>query len=284
MSDRKVALRVLNLGAGVQSSTLAMMYQLGELGPLPDVAIFADTGWEPKKVYTWLEHLEGNLTRIPVHRVKAKTPNRASGLGLRHDMLVGATTKASFNALPLYTESRNGGGQLARVCTKEYKIEPIERHIRELLGVKRVPRGVAVEQLFGISLDEKYRAKPSPVSWVVRRWPLIFERPMTRADCLEWWKAHNYPTPPRSACIGCPYHSDYEWRDMKLNRPEEWADAVEFDKIIRAGVRGTKEKCYLHSDLKPLGEVDLSTPEDHGQLRLFDASWFPGCEDGMCGF
>lgn len=282
MTDRKVALRVLNLGAGVQSSTLAMMYQLGELEPIPDVAIFADTGWEPKKVYTWLEHLEGNLTRIPVHRVKAKPP-RSLHDGLREDMIA-SVFGGRFSGVPLYTESPGGGGQLRRLCTSNYKIEPIERHIRELLGVKRVPRGVAVEQLFGISLDEKYRAKPSPVSWVVRRWPLIFERPMTRADCLEWWKAHNYQTPPRSACIGCPYHSDYEWRDMKLNRPEEWADAVEFDRAIRGGVRGTREKCYLHSSLMPLEDVDLSTPEDLGQLRLFDASWFPGCEDGMCGF
>lgn len=42
-----------------------------------------------------------------------------------------------------------------------------------------------------------------------------------------------YPMPPRSACIGCPFHSDHEWRDMRDNRPEEWADAMKFDRALR---------------------------------------------------
>ena len=49
-----IKLRVLSLGAGVQSTTLALMAAHGEIGPMPDCAIFADTGWEPKAVY---EHL-----------------------------------------------------------------------------------------------------------------------------------------------------------------------------------------------------------------------------------
>lgn len=65
------ALRVLSLGAGVQSTTLALLAVEGVL-PTPDAAIFADTGWEPKAVY---EHL-ARLTRvldaagIPTHRVR----------------------------------------------------------------------------------------------------------------------------------------------------------------------------------------------------------------------
>lgn len=49
-----IRLRILSLGAGVQSTTLALMAAHGEIGPMPDCAIFADTGWEPKAVY---EHL-----------------------------------------------------------------------------------------------------------------------------------------------------------------------------------------------------------------------------------
>ena len=43
--------RVLSLGAGVQSSTLAFLYQNGVLKPAPHFAIFADTQTEPKAVY-----------------------------------------------------------------------------------------------------------------------------------------------------------------------------------------------------------------------------------------
>ena len=39
-----IRLRVLSLGAGVQSTTLALMAAHGEIGPMPDCAIFADTG------------------------------------------------------------------------------------------------------------------------------------------------------------------------------------------------------------------------------------------------
>ncbi|MBF9664240.1 hypothetical protein IAI33_11380, partial [Streptococcus pseudopneumoniae] len=47
-------LTILSLGAGVQSSTLALMAAAGEITPMPDIAIFADTGWESAVVYKWL--------------------------------------------------------------------------------------------------------------------------------------------------------------------------------------------------------------------------------------
>jgi hypothetical protein len=54
---------------------------------------------------------------------------------------------------------------------------------------------------------------------------------------------------------------------MRLHRPEEWAEAVAFDREIRhlPGVRG---ECYLHRSCVPLDEVDLRTPEEKGQLAL----------------
>lgn len=64
-------LRVLSLGAGVQSSTLLLMSELGEL-PRLDAAIFADTGAEPSYVYAWLEWLMAQVT-IPVYRVATGT-------------------------------------------------------------------------------------------------------------------------------------------------------------------------------------------------------------------
>ena len=42
----KTKLRILSLGAGVQSSTLALMIEKGEI-PMVDAAIFADTMGEP---------------------------------------------------------------------------------------------------------------------------------------------------------------------------------------------------------------------------------------------
>ncbi len=41
---------VLSLGAGVQSTCMALMAAKGEITPMPDYAIFADTA-EPRHVY-----------------------------------------------------------------------------------------------------------------------------------------------------------------------------------------------------------------------------------------
>ena len=55
------SLRVISLGAGVQSTALALIAAHGEIGPMPDCAIFADTQWEPQIIYdhlNWLEKLQ----------------------------------------------------------------------------------------------------------------------------------------------------------------------------------------------------------------------------------
>jgi len=270
-------LRVLNLGAGVQSSTLALMIKHGEIENPPTHAIFADTGWEPPEVYHWLLWLERVGLPFPVHRVKA-IPPRSIHSNLKLDAL--ASIKGTrFASMPLFTESNGGCGQLKRQCTANYKIEPIEKFIRsQLLRVMRVGKDVTVEQLFGISADEIYRVKESRVPWVKRRWPLVFEKRMTRQDCLRWMEDYCYPRPPRSSCIGCPYHSDAEWKRMRDECPADWQEAIDFDRAIRKGVRGSREKCFLHSSLRPLAEVDLRSDEDCGQLLLFTDE----CE-GMCG-
>ena len=63
-------IHILSLGAGVQSSTLALMAACGEVTPMPLAAIFADTQAEPDSVYRWLDWLEKQLP-FPVHRVTA---------------------------------------------------------------------------------------------------------------------------------------------------------------------------------------------------------------------
>ena len=72
-------LRVLSLGAGVQSSTLALMIHKGEI-PMVDCAIFADTQAEPPKVYEWLKFIKETVN-YPVHIVSQRNSPRGQGLG-----------------------------------------------------------------------------------------------------------------------------------------------------------------------------------------------------------
>lgn len=266
-------LRVISLGAGVQSSTLLLLAVEGELTPKPDAAIFADTGWEPKAVYQHLDRLTeiADAAGIPVHRV--------SGGNLREDAL-DATKR--FASMPLFVRKADAptrGKQeriLRRQCTKEYKIAPIRRKIRELLDDQVRDRWA--EQWIGISLDEIHRMKDSDRRFVVNRYPLV-ERRMTRADCIAWTKARGYPKPPKSACIGCPYNDNARWR-ARQDDPAEFADAVEFDRKIReAHLDRVGEEAYLHRSLVPLDQVDFSTEEDRGQMTL---GFGEEC-DGVCG-
>lgn len=260
-------IRVLSLGAGVQSSTLALMAAKGEIGPMPDAAIFADTGWEPHKVYEWLDFIESKLP-FPLYRVSAGN--------LRNDVINRSnSTGQRFAAVPFFMRMPNGKEAMGRrQCTAEYKLRPIQRKIVEMMGGKR-PKGGA-EVWIGISTDEAIRMKPSRVQYINNRWPLI-ERLMSRADCLRWFEKEGLPHPPKSSCIGCPFHSDHQWRDIKNNYPEEWADAVQIDKQIRhqPGFRGQQ---FMHRSLKPLDEVDLRSDIEIGQGDLFGNE----CE-GMCG-
>jgi hypothetical protein len=105
---------------------------------------------------------------------------------------------------------------------------------------------------------------------------------MKRRDCVAWMNAHAYPTPPRSACVFCPYHSDAEWRRLKRDEPEEFAKAVQFERDYQAGKLATVStkgfKPFLHSSRVPLDQVDFSTDVERGQGLL----WGNECE-GMCG-
>jgi len=256
-------MRVLSLGAGVQSSTLALMIVRGDLPPV-DCAIFSDTGWEPKAVYEWLDWLEAQLP-YPVHRVSAGNI-RSDTMGRQSGSL------KRVAQVPWFTLGKGGKqGMGRRQCTSEYKLRPLQRRVVELLGGKR-PKG-GCEMLIGISMDEAWRMKPSRVQYITNTFPLI-EKGMTRQACLRWMEERQYPKPPKSSCIGCPFHSDAQWRALT---PEEFADAVEVDRAIR-NQPGMRHQQFMHSSRKPLDQVDLSTAEERGQINMF----LNECE-GMCG-
>lgn len=244
--------RVLSLGAGVQSSALALMVHSGELPPI-QCAIFADTCAEPPSVYRYLDWLEKTVSpSFPVVRVMHKQ-------GLTRDIEDGVSgLSARCSTPPFYTV---GGGMVRRQCTHDFKTAPVRREIQK----RR--EGRPVEQWLGISADEAKRAKPADVKYLANRFPLI-ERSMSRRDCLRWVVERGYNIPPRSACVYCPYRRNDEWMFMRENEPEAWAEAVRMDRLIRTGIPGFRDTPFVHRSLVPLDEAIL-TDEDAGQGTMF---------------
>ena len=270
-------LRVLSLGAGVQSTTLLYMAIEGVIEPF-DAAIFADTGWEPEAVYKQLEDLKvlAEKHNIPLHVVSSGNI-RADALDPDH----------RFASMPVFVRNPDGStGMARRQCTGEYKLKPVLLKQRELAGLQPRQRSKKhlMDTIIGISWDESQRMRDAPYPWMKNVYPLIDLR-MTRTDCLRWVAEHNLPTPPRSACIGCPYRSLEQWRHLRDTDEAGFADAVDFDNQIREGYARSRDKfkgsAYLHRSLIPLQEVDLSTKEERGIMSLFP-EWEDECL-GMCG-
>lgn len=264
-------MEIISLGAGVQSTVMALMAAKGEITPMPDCAIFADTQWEPRAIYEHLEWLEKQLP-FPVHRV--------TNGNLRNDAIanepVRGRGKKKFSAIPWFTENSMG----RRQCTFDYKIVPLNKKIRSLLGYQprqRIPVGF-VKVWVGISIDEIVRMKPSRERWIENKWPLI-DKKLSRQNCLEWFQ-QQYPDRKlqKSSCLGCPFHNDAAWRELKNGNKKEWLDIVYVDAAIRYGGTKKGEKQYMHRSCKPIDQIDFRNLEDMGQLNFFNNE----CE-GMCG-
>ena len=270
---------VISLGAGVQSSTMALMASRGELLDIQvDFAIFADTQDESKKIYDWLGWLEGQLS-FPVYRVtRGKLSDRSLEMRVTKD-----GRRFSKTDIPLYTLSKKGSEGMIpfRSCTADFKIKPILKELRSRCGIKRGQKIATVTSLIGISYDEQQRMKDSRDAWVVNRWPLV-ELRMRRYDCLEWMKRKGYPEPPRSSCVYCPFHSNKEWRRLEIEEPEEFQKAVKFEKDLQLAKKNSENfhwTPFLHQSRKPLDEIDFRSDVERGQ-GLLD---FQDECDGMCG-
>lgn len=236
--------RFLSLGAGVQSSRIALGIERGEILPV-EAAIFADTGDEPKSVYEWLDWLEKQLS-YPVVRVSTGSLSLAA-------KAVRVSKKGGYlkPTLPVFFDRNGKWGKGARHCTLDYKIAPILRAITNMRG------SAQVEQYLGISTDEADRTTTVPPKPFIRNvYPLI-ERNESRADCYAWMAAHGYPKPPRSACRYCPFHGDDEWIRLKTEEPKEFAAAVQFERDYQKSASKTRldGTPYLHDSRQPLDTV-----------------------------
>lgn len=288
---------VLNLGAGVQSTTLFLMSREGLVHPF-DAAIFADTQEEPQQVYRHIEWLKSLGSPRIITTTKGKLGD--------HLKKGTSSTGQRFASIPAFTApdhrlrpNLNGceHGRIQRQCTKEYKIEPIGQAIRRiLLGLaprRRVPASIHIHQYYGISYDERKRAtkikqRNEGLKQTTLHFPLI-EKNFTRDDCKDWLSTRVPHEVPRSACTFCPFKTYTEWLKLKTTSPADWQRAIDIDKALRVDGnivnRSMDLKLYLVRKCIPLDMVDLEAEAKAEQAKKPPPDMFAllDCGLGMCG-
>ena len=189
-----------------------------------------------------------------------------------------------FVTMPVFARAFTGARpvMLRRQCTGDYKIEPIYRFCKALIGRRRGQRHTTppfCEMWIGISAEENARrCKPSQEAWVTNRYPLR-ELGLNRADCEAWLLEHTncgleecvprMPLPRRPLLAG-----------SSEPLPDEFEEACRSTKrsAICLALRGV----FLHSSCIPLRDIDFSrTRGERRALRRGQALLFDGGE-GVC--
>jgi hypothetical protein len=244
--------QVWSCGGGTQSGAIASLIRLGKL-PRPDVVFMTDTGRERSSTWPFVDgFIRPALAAVGLELTVVKAQEFA-----RLDIYRGNTI-----LLPGFTTQSGSVGKLSPFCSGKWKREVAERWMRSI-GIEKARNWI------GISRDEARRIRAQSQKWLELWYPLIFEVPMRREECVQLirdqgWTDHI----PHSACWMCPNHSDAEWIDMKRHWPIDFAAACD----LEAEVRQKDSHFYLHQSCVPLGAVDF----------LAQSTMFPerGCMEG----
>ena len=231
----RVEVVALSLGAGYQSTALALLLDEGRLPgyPKPDLAVFADTQAEPPWVYATLAALEPKLS-YPVLRTTGSNLAKDTWAGIRgepswqhpHGLKAQPGKPArGYIDIPAYGEN----ALLKRQCTQNYKIEVIKRAIRSRFGWP-----ITLTQYLGISSDEAVRIKSAREAYITNSYPLAMSG-WSRSDCAKYLADSHADIPVgRSACYFCPFHSPREWLEVADHAPELFEDACRMDEALES--------------------------------------------------
>lgn len=243
---------VMSYGGGRQTAAMCVAVKRGLL-PRPDRIVMADTGRESSA--TW-DYLHNVITPYlaPLGLTVEIAPHTLATVDLyghNGDLLI-----------PAYTEN----SKLPAFCSGEWKRDVVRRHLR-LAGVE------SCVMWLGFSVDEMRRIHMSRKQWIENEFPLIDPLRWRVTKCEMVVEEEGLPPAPKSACWCCPHWKRSQWKDMKDNRPGDFAKAVALDEAVRA--KDERGGVFLYEGRVPLALADL-TPEPE------EPNLFTACESGHC--
>jgi hypothetical protein len=238
---------------GVESTTMCILYGKGSK------AIFSDTGWEHKELYNRLDFVEEQLKILhdgDFEIIRIKPEIKLTSRLTREPVIV--------DNLPDYIKHYQFfPSALARFCTREFKILPIDKFLKDQ-GECSLMIGLNVEEA------DKREGNHESLSNVNYDYPLVKDD-LDREDCIEILDKYglNPNFPPymsRGGCKGCFFKGKKEFRAMVHLSPDE----IEEISQLEISIQDTRGKFYR---LKK----DMPTIADFIQIEnqtLFDQAEF----------
>ena len=215
-----------------------------------DYIVFSDTGSEKPETYWYLKtHLLPFVEKNKINFIVVKNEKYLSLYDYCYQ----------HEQVPM----RN-----FRWCTDKFKRQPINKFIKSLGAKKADP----VIKAIGISLDESHRLNTfnqmKEPKYVKLTYPLIDDK-ITRDDCYKIIKDANMPVPVKSGCWFCPFAKKEEWRRLKIEKPDLFAQAVALEK------HNEKYPERTLKFTKPLEDVNFN-------FSLDDFDDMDECDSGHC--
>lgn len=266
-----MSLTILSYGGGVQSTAMLVLAAQGRLGYEIDAAVFANVGdnSEHPKTLAYVSEVAEPFAKahgidlVTIRRVKI----RSGQVMDLHDEVIDPENRGI--KIPVRMDKTGAPGN--RSCTSDYKIQPINRWLRQRGASKNNPATVCI----GISTDEIFRMgrrKPVPNQEAV--YPLI-DLGISRSQCQSIISEAGIPVPPKSSCFFCPFHTKQSWSEMRRDEPELFQKSVDLERKIN------EKRQVLGRD--PVWLSDFQAPLDQAVPVAQDSLPFESDIDGECG-
>jgi hypothetical protein len=178
---------VISYGGGIQSTALVVL-AMRERWPIDEI------------VHVDLLDAESPATREYVARFREwlQREYRRDITVVERDLYGDMLARPGFTPVPWRGKRREF--MLKRQCTREYKVQPLQRYLYD-----RYP-GERIGLMLGISVDEYHRIRDSSAARIEHVYPLV-DRRLTRWQCREIVERAGLAAPSKSSCWFCPYRS-----------------------------------------------------------------------------
>jgi hypothetical protein len=221
---------VISYGGGVQSTALVVL-AMRECWTVDEI------------VHVDLVDAESPATREYVARFREWLQREYGrditviGRNMYRDML----DNPGFTPVPWH--GRREKFMLKRQCTREYKVQPLQRYLYD-----RYP-GERVGLMLGISVDEYHRMRDSSAARIEHVYPLV-DRRLTRWQCRDIIERAGLAVPWKSSCWFCPFRSVVSQRALVQRYPGLAGMARALEDRINAErrSRGKDEIVVLRTD------------------------------------